>query len=153
MAVRGEEFVVTRDDCPVCLDMTWVELQAHLRNTLVLTVDEPERVGLQWTFPNGDGVQRQYVSPITAFGRPHVQIVSNVVAEIALSSSDAMVLNALLPIGGLCLADGYVLLRAVVPLDGVDMSVIDQALHNVAHEATQVRVQAVRKPTSAPYFE
>ena len=145
--------MVTSGGRPVHLFVTWDELRTHLRTTLVLTVDEADRVGLHWEFPNGDTVQRQYIAPVTAFGRPCVQIVSNVAPQNALSSTEAMVLNARLPIGALCLGDGYVLLRAVVPLEGVELSVLEQAIHNVAHEATQVRVQAVRKPATVPYAE
>jgi hypothetical protein len=133
--------------------VTWDDLRTHLRNTLVLSVDEPSRVGLNWEFPNGDDVQRQYVSPVSAFGRPHLQIVSNVVVENAMSSRDAMALNAQLAIGALCVADGYLLLRAVVPLEGVDVTVLEQAIHNVAHEATQVRIHAVSKPAVVPHAE
>jgi hypothetical protein len=133
--------------------VTWDDLRTHLRSTLVLSVDEPSRVGLNWEFPNSDEVQRQYVSPISAFGRPHLQIVSNVVVENAMSFPDAMALNARLAIGALCVADGYLLLRAVVPLEGVDVTVLEQAIHNVAHEATQVRIHAVSKPAVVPHAE
>lgn len=133
--------------------VSWDEVREHIRQKFVLVVDEPERLGLRWVFPNGDDVQRQYVAPIVAFGRPHVQIVSNVVSINALAAHAALTLNARIPVGALCIADGQILLRAVVPLDGIELSVVDHALNNVAHEATQLRMQAVHTPAPAPYFE
>ena len=133
--------------------MNWEDVRRHILATFVVASDAPERIGLRWTFDGADDVQRQYVAAIVAFGRPHLQIVSNVVLANAMPAHEALSLNARIPIGGLCLDDGHLLLRAVLPLDGIDLAVVDRALNDVAHEAVQLRMQAVRKAAPAPYFE
>ena len=149
-AFLASRHIVAKAGLPV---VSWETVREHIRSTLVLAIDEPERLGRSWEFPQGDGIQRQYVLPIVAFDRPHIQIISNVVPVDSLPAHEAMALNARIPIGGLCIADGFVLLRAVVPLEGVELAVIERALHDVAREAVHLRMQAVRKPSPAPYFE
>jgi hypothetical protein len=133
--------------------VSWDEVRRHVRETLVLAADEPDRLALLWEYPNVEGVQRQYVLPLVAFARPHVVIAANVVAIESLSAHDALALNAQIPIGALCTADGYYVLRVVLPLEGVELAVIDRAIRDLAREATKLRTQAVAKPSPAPYFE
>lgn len=132
---------------------SWDAVREHVRGKFHIAVDEPGRLGLVWTFAQMDGRQRQHLEPITAFGIPHVLITANVATTQILRAYDALLHNAQLAIGALCVQDGFYLLRVVLPIDGVDLAVIDRSLEFVAHEAARLRTKATPKAAPAPYYE
>ena len=103
----------------------WESVRDHVRGKYHIAVDEPARLGLLWTFPNADGVQRQYIQPVTAFGLPHVMITANVATTQILKAYDALLHNTQLAIGALCIEEGFYILKVVLPIEGVDLAVID----------------------------
>lgn len=131
----------------------WTDLRAHLRTKYHLAVDEEQCVGLHWRFAGATDVQREFITPVIVQGRPSAEIVANVVAASAMSAHEAMLLNARIAFGALCIADGFYLLRAVLPLDGVTFEVIDRALELIANEAARLRHRGVPAPALAPYYE
>lgn len=131
----------------------WEALRTHLRDKFHIAVDEPNRLGLVWTFPNAEGPQRQYIETVTAFGAPHVLITANVATTHVMKAYDALLHNTQLAIGALCIQDGFYILRVVLPIEGIDRAVIDRSLEFVAHEAARLRTKATPKAAPAPYYE
>lgn len=131
----------------------WERVREHVRGKFHVAVDEPERLGLLWTFPETADKQRQYIEPVSAFGIPHVLITANVATPQILRAYDALLHNTQLAIGALCIHDGFYLLKVVLPIDGVDLAVIDRSLECIAHEASRLRTKATPKPAPAPYYE
>lgn len=131
----------------------WEEVRDHVRQTFQVAIDEPARLGLVWRFANAEGPQRQYLVPAMAFGIPHVVITANVTTPHVMTAYDALLYNHQLAIGALCIDEGVFVLRVVLPLVGVDMSVIDRSLELLAHEAARLRTKATPKPALAPYYE
>lgn len=133
--------------------MSWHRVRDHVRAKFHIAVDEPVRLGLVWTFPQATGPQRQYIESVTAFGIPHVMIRANVATTNVMKAYDALLLNTQLAIGALCIQDGFYVIRAVLPIEGVELAVIDRSLEFVAHEAARLRTKATPKPAPAPYYE
>jgi hypothetical protein len=132
---------------------SWDALRAHLCTKFEIAVREENRLGLLWRFPDAPGVQRQYVECVQAFGRAHLVITCNAGTTASITSYEALLINATLAIGALCIADGHLVLRFVLPLDGIATDVIERSLELVAHEATRVRTKATPKAAPAPYYE
>lgn len=131
----------------------WDAIRDHIRRNYHVAVDGPGSLGLLWTFPNAEGVQRQRVEAVVAFGAPHVVITSNVGSAATMTCYDALIHNGTLAIGALCFLDGHLVLRMILPLEGVDISVIDRSLQLVAHEAARLRSKETPKAAPAPYYE
>jgi hypothetical protein len=131
----------------------WRQVSDHVRGKFQIAIDEPNRLGLVWTFPNAEGPQRQYIEPIAAFGLPHVLITANVATTQVMRAYDALLHNTQLAIGALCIQDGFYILRVVLPIDDMDLAVIDRSLEFVAHEAARLRTKATPKAAPAPYYE
>jgi hypothetical protein len=131
----------------------WETIREHVRGKFHVAVDEPGRLGLLWTFPNAEGAQREYIEPVTAFGLAHVVIRANVATTNVMKAYDALVHNTQLAIGALCIEEGFLVLRVVLPIEGVDLSVIDRSLEFLAHEAARLRTKASPKAEPAPYYE
>jgi len=132
---------------------TWDALRAHLCTKFDIAVHEADRLGLLWRFPNTDGVQRQWVETLTAFEQPHIVISCNAGTAASMTCYDALIHNAQLAIGALCFHEGHLVLRVVLPLDGVDIAVIERSLELIAHEAARLRVKETPKAAPAPYYE
>ncbi len=107
-----------------------------------------------WRFPDAEGAsQRQWIESTTAFGAPHVVISCNVGTASSMTCYDALTHNAQLAIGALCFQDGHLVLRVVLPLEGVDTQVIEKSIELLAREATRLRTRDTPKAAPAPYYE
>lgn len=130
---------------------SWDAVRAHLCRKLDIAVREDDRLGLLWRFPNADGVQRQWVEHVTAFGQPHVVVTCNAGTAASMGCHEALNHNATLPIGALCFLDDHLVLRLVLPVEGVELAVIERSLELVAHEAARLRTRVTPKPVPVPY--
>ena len=131
----------------------WDALRTHLCTKFHIAVREENRLGLLWRFANIEGPQRQWVETVEAFGAPHVVISCNVGTAASMTCYDALLHNAQLAVGALCFHEGHLVLRVVLPLEGVDTQVIEKSLELLAQEAARLRTKETPKAQPAPYYE
>jgi hypothetical protein len=132
---------------------TWDALRAHVCTKFHIAVREETRLGLLWRFEGLNAPQRQWVEVLDAFGKPHVVISCNVGTASSMTCYDALIHNAQLAIGALCFHEGHLVLRMVLPLEGVDIHVIESSLGLLASEAVRLRTKETPKAAPAPYYE
>lgn len=131
----------------------WDALRTHLCTKFHIAVREDRRLALLWRFTSEGQPQRQWVEAVDAYGQPHVVISCNVGSAASMTCYDALVHNARLAIGALCFHEGHLVLRVVLPLEGVDIAVIETSLELVAREATRLRTKETPTAAPAPYYE
>lgn len=122
---------------------TWTETKEWLAKTFTLAIDEPEWVGLAFKWPGPDGedvIQRQRVEIAQAFGQPHLLVWSDIIAADRVPPRVALAHNMTLAIGGIALLENLLVLRTVVPLDGLDFGYLEKTMRYIAHEAARLRV-------------
>lgn len=93
------------------------------------------------------------IEVVEAFGEEHVVISCNVGTAASMTCYDALLVNAELAIGALCFHEGHLVLRVVLPLEGVDTAVIEKSVELLAREAARLRIDETPKPAPAPYYE
>ena len=126
---------------------TWDEVREYVRGKYPLARDEPQWLGMDWSFDaNGLLVtQKLKIELVTAFEEPWLLIRAAVCEEAYIEPLGALRYNAFVAIGALAVENGYCFLRATRPLQGLSMPELDQTVDFVAREAARLR-QVDRSP-------
>ena len=83
--------------------------------------------------------QKVKVAQLTALGQPFVTIVTDVFERDAIDAGVALALNNALPIGAIEVEDHRVLLRATVPMTGLDPVYLRRIILHVARQGAHMR--------------
>jgi|LNFM01.1.fsa_nt_gb hypothetical protein len=131
---------------------TWDDVREHLRKKLTIAVEEASWIGLGWTFKSEqtgmDVLQRQRIELVQAIGEPHLMILCDIV-EVARARPDAMLVhNMTLAVGSIAASDGWYVMKAVTPLETIDLRYFERSLTYLAHEAARLRELIPAAPTS-----
>lgn len=120
---------------------TWDDARSYLRTKYKLMKDEPTWVGLGFGFKIGDRevLQRISVESATIEKLPALVIWGDVVEATLVPHEKALARNMGFAIGGLAIHKGLYVLRASLPLDGLDWSTLDTVLVYLAREAGRLR--------------
>lgn len=123
--------------------MRWAEIIEHLRAEYLVGREEEGWIELTWRFRE-DALaiaQHQTVRSTEAWGEPHVLIAAELASGGTLSPGEALRHNASLAIGAIAQEDERMVLRTILPADGLTPARLGRALYAVAHEAARLSAQ------------
>jgi len=122
--------------------VAWEDALASVRRWFQVVVEGDRWVGVEW-----EGAKVK-VSSVEVLGRQFVAVIGDVFAANILDAQTVLALNHALPIGALENEDGELLLRAMLPLTGLD----DVDLRRVVlHVCRQTAHMQSKQSTSAKH--
>lgn len=141
--------------------MEWGELRAHLGGRQVLQ-DDGERLMLLLRYAGtaaeagqgpgpGPGInQRVEVAQAEVVGQPWVALWADVCPAAEIEPRRALVHNASLAVGSICVEGDHYFIRHAAPLSGLEASHLDLMIDLVAHEAARLRAMRYRVLSHGP---
>jgi len=137
---------------------TWPEIETHLVTTyagvrsgpggvveLIVPLGVPGTAGDFWNLASLEaakanlGPQPVEVSRIDLWGSPWVKITSVIGSARYVSPIEMLANNLHSPIGAFCLKDGALAMRQTLPIGGLRLPDLDEAIRAVAHQAAWAR--------------
>jgi hypothetical protein len=136
---------------------TWPEVHEHLAKTYADAQERPGGVllfsvllepailaaGDLWADPGTEAGERvaQPVAahPLAVFGAPWLELLGAVGSAREAQLTSLLTANLFQPIGAYCLRDGALVLRLLLPLDGLRFVDLDEAIRAIAYQSTWTR--------------
>ena len=115
---------------------TWAEVEGRVARHAVVHRDDRSLVCELGT---GAEAMRVRAERVRAFDEDWLLVLAAVAPEARAQLRDALTFNMRLALGALALEQGWLVLRAGVPLAGLDDRLIDRHLEFVAGEARRLR--------------
>jgi hypothetical protein len=135
------------------METSWADVRSYLRGTYKIAVDLDDHMAVDFRFPDAVAVQRLLVMPVMAFGQRWLELSAFIGPDSAMGAHAALAHNASLAVGSLCIAQGHIVLRIVLPLAATSTTTLDRTMKIIAHEAARLRTSTLSKPALAPYYE
>jgi hypothetical protein len=120
---------------------TWDDVRAHVRSRYRLVKDEPDWLGMVWTFVHERKKfqQRVKVERIAVNGADWVLVLAAICKADKIDAAGALRFNARLAVGSIGIERNMCYLRGSLPVDTLVLRDLDRLIEVVARETARMR--------------
>lgn len=123
--------------------MSWTDVVACTRSWFTVVIETEEFVGISW-----EGARIKIVRT-EVLGRSFVAVIGDALDASALDPSTVLALNHALSIGAFEIEDQRLLLRAMLPVTGLDEVDLRRVILHVCRQVAHVQRKVSETPASA----
>ena len=129
----------------------WQDVVAIVRESFEVVIDGEGWIGLLHRPETGSPVKVK-VSTLTALARSFIAITADVFSVADLTMELALALNHALPIGALEIEDERYLLRATLPIAGLDAVDLRRIILHIGRQAAHMQQRSAGKGGLTPFL-